>query len=177
LLAVGKPSPAKLGNFLEIDVFCLIACPENSLLDSREFMRPVVTPYELSLALDSEFKWNPSLYQFNLEQIDLQLKLQVVHLEEQDNDNNDSDQEPHFSLVTGGYAIQKQFSSRSKKEVGGQTVAKKWDGTVSQYTTVSAGAEFLKARIFQGLELDIGSDISKLEIGRKGIAKGYNNEI
>ncbi|KAH0618697.1 hypothetical protein JD844_018119 [Phrynosoma platyrhinos] len=34
-LAVGKPNPAKLANFLEIDIFVLVACPQNSLLDSR----------------------------------------------------------------------------------------------------------------------------------------------
>ncbi|KAJ3054362.1 Diphthamide biosynthesis protein 2, partial [Rhizophlyctis rosea] len=58
LLAVGKPNPAKLGNFLEIDCFVLVACSENSLLDSREFLRPIVTPFELELALSKEHEWN-----------------------------------------------------------------------------------------------------------------------
>lgn len=30
----------------------LVACPENSLLDSKEFYKPVVTPFDLELAAD-----------------------------------------------------------------------------------------------------------------------------
>ena len=49
-IAVGKLNVPKIANFLEIDVFVLVACPENSLLDSRDFFKPVITPYELELA-------------------------------------------------------------------------------------------------------------------------------
>lgn len=54
---VGKINVAKLANFMEIDVFVLIACAENSLLDSSEFYRPVVTPYEMELACNSSREW------------------------------------------------------------------------------------------------------------------------
>jgi diphthamide biosynthesis protein 2 len=54
---VGKLNPAKLANFPEIDVYTLIACPENSLLDSRDFYRPVITPFELEVALNSNRQW------------------------------------------------------------------------------------------------------------------------
>ena len=37
LLSVGKPTPAKLGNFMDIQVFCFVGCLQ-SLVDSREFM-------------------------------------------------------------------------------------------------------------------------------------------
>ena len=50
-MSVGKLNPAKLANFQEVDVFVLVACPENSLIDSREFVRPVVTPWEMLLAV------------------------------------------------------------------------------------------------------------------------------
>lgn len=33
--AMGKLNVAKLANFPEIDVFVMVACPENSLLDSK----------------------------------------------------------------------------------------------------------------------------------------------
>ncbi|KAJ3112863.1 Diphthamide biosynthesis protein 2 [Phlyctochytrium bullatum] len=57
VIAVGKPNVAKLGNFLEIDVFVLVACPENSLLDSKEFLKPIITPYELDAALNRPDDW------------------------------------------------------------------------------------------------------------------------
>ena len=54
---VGKINVAKLANFLEIDIFVMIACPENTLLDSSEFYKPVVTPYEMELACNSQREW------------------------------------------------------------------------------------------------------------------------
>jgi diphthamide biosynthesis protein 2 len=50
---VGKLNPAKLANFIEIECFVVVACPENSVIESKEFFRPIVTPYELELALQT----------------------------------------------------------------------------------------------------------------------------
>jgi diphthamide biosynthesis protein 2 len=54
---VGKINVPKLANFMEIDVFVLIACAENTLLDSSEFYKPVITPYEMELACNTEREW------------------------------------------------------------------------------------------------------------------------
>ncbi|OJT10805.1 Diphthamide biosynthesis protein 2 [Trametes pubescens] len=56
-ITVGKPNPAKLGNFMEVECFVLVACPENSLLDAKEFLQPIVTPYELEVALQPTQTW------------------------------------------------------------------------------------------------------------------------
>ena len=56
--AVGKLNVAKLANFMEIDVYVLVACHENSLLDSAEFYRPVITPHELELACNPQRHWD-----------------------------------------------------------------------------------------------------------------------
>ena len=40
MFLIGKINPAKLLNFPEIDVFVLVACPENSLLDSKTLFKP-----------------------------------------------------------------------------------------------------------------------------------------
>ncbi|KZT62003.1 hypothetical protein CALCODRAFT_305087 [Calocera cornea HHB12733] len=34
-ISVGKMNPAKLANFMDIECFILVACPENSLIDSK----------------------------------------------------------------------------------------------------------------------------------------------
>jgi len=34
-ISVGKLNPAKLANFAEIECFILVACPENSLIESK----------------------------------------------------------------------------------------------------------------------------------------------
>jgi hypothetical protein len=35
-LAVGKLNPAKLANYLEVECFVLVACPENSLVQNNK---------------------------------------------------------------------------------------------------------------------------------------------
>lgn len=60
-VAVGKLRPEKLSNFAEVECWVLVACPENALLDgigagtpeSKAYPVPVVTPFELEVALDS----------------------------------------------------------------------------------------------------------------------------
>lgn len=45
-------TPAKLANFPEVGCFVVVACPENTLYDTKEYFCPIVTPYELAVALD-----------------------------------------------------------------------------------------------------------------------------
>lgn len=51
-LLMGKPSPAKLANFPEVEVFVMVAEPQGLILDSKEFLAPIITPHEALLALD-----------------------------------------------------------------------------------------------------------------------------
>ena len=48
---VGKINAAKIANFSEIGGWIVIGCWESSLIESKEFGKPIVTPFELSLAL------------------------------------------------------------------------------------------------------------------------------
>ena len=54
LFAVGKLNEPKLSNFSEIDCFVLVACPLNTMFDSRSYFRQVITPFELQMALSGE---------------------------------------------------------------------------------------------------------------------------
>ena len=123
-ISVGKLNPAKLANFQEIEMFVLIACEENSMVDGKDFFRPIVTPFEMLLALDDSREWTG--------EYKLELKGLVDGLEEvkKNSDNQDevsedsekqtdskiaedqdsSDEEPHFSLITGGLVSRSKFS-------------------------------------------------------------------
>lgn len=35
----------------EIDIFVVVACPENTIIDSKDYYKPLATPYELDIAL------------------------------------------------------------------------------------------------------------------------------
>jgi diphthamide biosynthesis protein 2 len=49
--AVGKANPAKLANFAEVQAWVVVGCWESSLIDGKEFLAPLATPFELRLAL------------------------------------------------------------------------------------------------------------------------------
>lgn len=59
VLALGRPTPAKLANFPEVDVFVLLACPLSALApqSSGNFFRPVLAPCELEAACNPA--WPP----------------------------------------------------------------------------------------------------------------------
>ena len=51
---VGKVNAAKIANFAEVGGWVVIGCWESSLFDSKEFWKPIITPFELELALQSD---------------------------------------------------------------------------------------------------------------------------
>ncbi|MCJ1233260.1 Diphthamide biosynthesis protein 2 [Varicellaria rhodocarpa] len=51
---VGKVNVAKVANFSEIGGWVVIGCWESSLIESKDFWKPVITPFELELALKSD---------------------------------------------------------------------------------------------------------------------------
>ena len=58
VFVMGKLNSAKLANFMEVGVYVLLGSIEHALLDSKDFYRPVVTPYELHLALTPKSLWH-----------------------------------------------------------------------------------------------------------------------
>ncbi|CAO2655824.1 Nn.00g046270.m01.CDS01 [Neocucurbitaria sp. VM-36] len=56
---VGKVNAAKVANFSEVGGWVVIGCWESSLIESRDFWRPMITPWELGVALqgDEERVW------------------------------------------------------------------------------------------------------------------------
>ena len=50
---MGRLNEAKLCNFPEIDVFCLVSNEDHSMIKPKTFHVPVVTPYELELGIVS----------------------------------------------------------------------------------------------------------------------------
>ncbi|KAL4769460.1 hypothetical protein BDW60DRAFT_218870 [Aspergillus nidulans var. acristatus] len=59
MFVVGKLNAAKVANFSEIGGWVVIGCWESSLVDSKDFWKPVITPFELEVALkgDEERVW------------------------------------------------------------------------------------------------------------------------
>ncbi|KAI9815973.1 MAG: Diphthamide biosynthesis protein 2 [Pycnora praestabilis] len=51
---VGKVNAAKVANFSEIGGWVVIGCWESSLVESKDFWKPIITPFELELALQGD---------------------------------------------------------------------------------------------------------------------------
>jgi diphthamide biosynthesis protein 2 len=45
-----------------VEVFVLVACPQTALLDSREFLAPIITVFEAELAFTPGSAWQPGAY-------------------------------------------------------------------------------------------------------------------
>ncbi|KAF2791403.1 diphthamide biosynthesis protein [Melanomma pulvis-pyrius CBS 109.77] len=181
---VGKVNAAKVANFSEIGGWVVIGCWESSLIESQDFWKPLITPFELGLALqsDSERLWTGEWtgdFQTVLEEkksTNGVLAEKNGEEEEPVNGSGDYDSEeesapPEYDLRTGRYVSQSRPMRPSKtlKEPsqveGGEAAApsaaliKRANGDLAQVGgVVSPGAEFLRSqRTWQGL----GTDFSK----------------
>lgn len=125
LFVVGKLNAAKVANFSEIGGWVVIGCWESSLVDSKDFYKPVITPFELELALmkDEDRLWTGQWrgdFQGVLDQAVAESEQVNAHVDgaaEGYSENNgnelgrdyDSEEEsapPEFDLRTGRYISQ-----------------------------------------------------------------------
>ncbi|NXF58105.1 DPH2 synthase, partial [Ciccaba nigrolineata] len=168
-LAVGKPNPAKLANFLEVDIFVLVACAQNSLLDSSDFYRPVVTPYELELACNPAREWTGNyLTDFR----DL-LPGACAHVELPPAVPA-AEAVPDISLITGEMRAAHLCDPPAPQLPS--TVLACRDQTRA-LAEISPAASFLESRSWRGLEQQLGqTPVSKAVQGRRGIAIAYEDE-
>ncbi|KAF7986877.1 hypothetical protein HWV62_12622 [Athelia sp. TMB] len=203
-VSVGKVNPQKLGNFAEVECWVLVACGENSLVDGKEFMRPVITPFELELALAPTPKWTgryvldldtvlkegegacisfismPSEKSYPNHTFDAPADAKATKSSaENDGESGSDDERPVFSALTGKYRQPKVFSLPAKSIASTDpsstdVILRNRDTAVT--AAGSAAADFLASRTYQGLEQRTGMDSpSLLEQGRSGIARGYKD--
>ncbi|KAJ2721034.1 Diphthamide biosynthesis protein 2 [Coemansia sp. Benny D115] len=181
VFVVGKLSMAKLGNFTEIEAFVLVACPENSLVDGKDFDKPIVTPYEFMLAISRTREWTgdyiTDFHDFLKEAENESQKEQQNAPASESGDDSDS---PHFSLITGGLKQRRRYAapvSTAASEVGVRDLILRNDKYEIAKYLGSAGAEYLLSRSFRGLghddNLDETSEPMIAVDGRSGIARGY----
>ncbi|XP_028408526.1 2-(3-amino-3-carboxypropyl)histidine synthase subunit 2-like [Dendronephthya gigantea] len=167
----GKLSPEKLANFMEIDVFVLIACPENSIICSQEFYRPIITPFEIEIACTRARDWTGE-YITDFHEL---LPGSAKHVEIESKGTEEvTDEVPDVSLISG--KLRPVFTQQEiGKNRSDSLVLKNQNTTLSTQPTSAAG--FLAQRSWKGLEPKRGeTEVTKAVEGRSGIASGYANE-
>ncbi|KFY17035.1 hypothetical protein V491_05142 [Pseudogymnoascus sp. VKM F-3775] len=176
---VGKVNAAKVANFSEIGGWVVIGCWESSLIESTEFFRPIITPFELGLALmsDEERVWTG---EWNGDFSDIINKplvpRTVIKNAEEDSDGHDegSDDEedsapPEFDLRTGRYISHSRPMRHPKttqsasndtpdetRATASSALMKRANGDLAMINgTASPGAEYLRSqRTWKGLGSD-----------------------
>lgn len=65
---MGRLNPAKLANFDGIECFVLVGCQEGGIVDdAKDFLRPIVTPWEVELALRGmDAGWEPDKWTLDM---------------------------------------------------------------------------------------------------------------
>jgi diphthamide biosynthesis protein 2 len=196
---VGKINAAKIANFSEIGGWVVIGCWESSLIESKEFFKPIITPFELTLTLkgDGERLWTGE-WSSDFQAILSESRSGDHNEREVENDENgqadgdyDSEEDsapPEFDLRTGRYIshsrpLRAPDSQSASKAINGKqassSLIKRANGDIAQIGgVVLPGAEFLRSqRTWQGLgsdfEIAYEDEGGLVEEGRSGIARGY----
>ncbi|KAG2461276.1 2-(3-amino-3-carboxypropyl)histidine synthase subunit 2 [Polypterus senegalus] len=171
LFVMGKLNVPKLANFLEIDMYVLVACPENSLLDSSDFYKPVITPFELEIAFNKQREWTG---EYVTEFRDL-LPGGNSYVEFRNQNVESLNEETDVSLITGNLRSISLPKTELHADNGGSSLVQRNQTlTMSQ---LDPAASFLSRRTWQGLEPKLGeTPVTKAIKGRRGIAISYEDE-
>ncbi|KAG7635015.1 Diphthamide synthesis DHP2 [Arabidopsis suecica] len=182
ILAMGRPNPAKLANFPECDVFIYISCAQTALLDSKEFMSPVITPFEANLAFSRGSEWTGA-YLMHFQD--------VINSVKSESEAHIRSEEPRFSFFQGGYVEDHKTNDQAKngEEDTGETMtlvqaAEKAlqlrgndHNSLTKQTAAKSGPEYFLNRVYRGLEINSENTLPEPYIvGRSGKASGYKHE-
>lgn len=176
-IAVGKPNPQKLGNFLEVDCFVLLACPESSFLDDRNYYRPVILVYELLLALghiktlDMQYIISPAdvIRNFDLPLDSVSSQLNPI--------STNFDSKNNVYILPSSTNIEESLPLVKSNNVN-TPIKSHTDQRIHLSKNVDNAAEFLSLRSYKGLEINSEPKLpGDIKEGLSGCAAGYNTEI
>lgn len=197
-IVVGKLNPAKLANFAEIDGWVVVGCWESSLVEEdASFYRPVLTPFELEVALmpDEERVWGLSWWGGieSVKAVEADAPVNGEANQEEAAVRTGAEEEdpdaPVFDLRTGKLVFSARPMRQAAKAIREEAeAAARGTGNQSEALAVrpkaelatingvlSPGAEYLRShRTWQGLGSDFDYERSAtIEEGRSGVARGY----
>ncbi|XP_058126897.1 2-(3-amino-3-carboxypropyl)histidine synthase subunit 2 [Anopheles ziemanni] len=171
IISIGKVNPEKLANFIDIDCFVLVGCPENDTFTSRDFYRPLLSVFEAEMALNPTWREKLCLhYTTNFTELLPEGRLfsdvEEISYAEVDNDA------PDVSLITG-----KARGAVRNFKVEPSSTSQELVGKGNNQLAHISSADHFANRSWQGLEPNLGNDKPALiEEGRSGIPIRYEND-
>ncbi|ODV59885.1 2-(3-amino-3-carboxypropyl)histidine synthase, partial [Ascoidea rubescens DSM 1968] len=191
MFVVGKPNVSKLANFDAVDCWVALGCSQNGMIidEYNEYYKPILTPYELYLALAAEVTWTGKWV------TDFKEIMKLDNRDEEDksldgshgSDEDEDEDAPEFNPVTGQYAINSRpLRPKLYQHIEIEAPIDNEKQLVKQFSksmvikgTISTSALYLQSREWSGLGSDFVQDDKEddegaiLEQGRSGIARGY----
>lgn len=200
-LVVGKVNPAKLGNFADVcEAFVLVSCPESGMfsLDTSEYFAPILSPFELAVALSAHCEWSGEIKSDFGELLpalvgddaDLAAAAAAVgdavaalpsdgdgdgDASDDDDDDDDDEDAPVFSTASGGYVWRpsRPVATAEADEgtaggAGAGTTVSLRGDTRLAVAPQSAAADVLAAREYRGLDPRVGE--TAVEDAREGLS-------
>ena len=111
IFIMGRLNEAKLCNFMEIDIYCLISNENVSIIKPKTFHVPIVTPFELEIGLNAR-NWE-SIYNMNINSIindniyTINYCIQNIKDNLSENSENESENENESKDLNGIVSIEK----------------------------------------------------------------------
>lgn len=165
LISVGKVNPSKLANFMDIDCFVLVGCPENNIYNSKDYFRPLVSVFEIQMSLNPA--WNdelPGNYSTDFREF---LRDGKLYRNPDDGEIKEND----VSLVTGKIRMGK-INDTEMIEISTDLMEK----GRNELAATSSRGDF-EGKLWKGLEPALGQNMpSIIEKGRSGIAISYSED-
>ncbi|XP_052900802.1 2-(3-amino-3-carboxypropyl)histidine synthase subunit 2 [Anopheles moucheti] len=176
LISIGKVNPEKLANFIDIDCFVLVGCPENDIFTSRDFFRPLLSVFEAEMALNKSWKEKLlTCYTTNFPDLLPNGRL-YSDIDDMSLEINGANEPADVSLITGkarNFSHPNVADTESKANGTCTDVASKRRNELAQISS----ADQFTSRSWQGLEQNLGQDAPALvQMGRSGVPIMYENE-
>ncbi|KDD74264.1 hypothetical protein H632_c1448p1, partial [Helicosporidium sp. ATCC 50920] len=182
---VGKPSPAKLANFPEIEVWVHVADAQGAVLECREFLAPILTPCEALAAFAARQEdWDPAAYGLGLdcllgeERAWSRVLRRARRLAERGDESGEEEDDEGNNFGDGGEDAATMLSLQTREALQLQPLPAGVSGALVQ---PASAAEFLaRRREYKGLEAPVvgaaPAPIQEALQGRPGRAAGYMGE-
>ncbi|OAY71771.1 Diphthamide biosynthesis protein 2 [Ananas comosus] len=175
-LVMGRPNSAKLANFPECEIFVYVSCAQTALLDSKDFLGPVITPFEAVLAFGRGRQWTGE-YVLDFQDLMNSSMTKVV----------ESREEARFSFIQGGYVEDIDSQENGEQKESTLALAEAAEKALSFRNehadsilfkgSARSGAEYFAARSYRGLSTQYENPLPQSYlIGRSGRASGYEDE-
>ena len=178
VINIGKINESKLGNYSNfIDIYVIISCPLQCIIDTKQFYHDIITPYELQLSLDSNIQWTGKYNTAASVVLDTGT---VQH-------NIDTDGMSEYNMDGMRYdSVTQRMKSihiNDDHDVGdNQSTSLSYDSdthltTHNNHTNLPDTVNILHERHYHGLQRRRGLDAAAhVEMGLTGIASHYDKE-